>query len=130
MATYGVAPEDQGGLQSLLETSPDPEVHTSAAAEIAFLLGIVGLAAAPFSVTQGVAITASVPALLLGLVGMARTSNRYVAGRALVPMAIFFALGGLIIVGLRYLGLDTAFGDELLPTMGDWLDALNERVGL
>lgn len=130
MATHGVAPEDDGGLQALLRASPDPEAHTSAAAEIGFLLALVGLATAPFTMTQGVALTASAIAVLLGLVGMARTSNPYVAGRALVPMAICFGFLALVVVGLRYLGLDTAFGDGLLPTLGDWLDRLNGRFGL
>jgi hypothetical protein len=33
----------------------------------------------------------------------------------------------LVLVALRYAGLDTAFGDELLPTIRGWLDDLNGR---
>src|SRR5437763_15273169 len=43
---------DVGNLR-LLEGSPDLEVHTSAAAETALLLGLVTINAAPFSVIHG-----------------------------------------------------------------------------
>lgn len=52
MATmHGAAPDDDG-IQRLFDSSPDVEVHTSAAAEGAFLLGLAALLAAPFAVMQ------------------------------------------------------------------------------
>lgn len=128
MATSGVAPDD-GGIDALLDGSPAHDVHTSAAAETAFLLALVAVAATPFSVTHGVALAAGVLALLLGTVGVVTTSNPYVAGRGLVPGGMALAFVAVVTVGLRYAGLDTAFGDAWLPTIGDWLDLLNDRVG-
>ena len=43
---------DVGNLR-LFEGSPDLEVHTSAAAETALLVGLVAIIAAPFSVMHG-----------------------------------------------------------------------------
>ena len=128
MAASGVAPDD-GGIDALLDGSPARDVHTSAAAETAFLLALVAVAAAPFSVTHGVALAAGFLALLLGSIGVVTTSNPDVAGRGLVPGGLALAIVALVTVGLRYLGLDTAVGDEWLPRLGDWLDLLNQRVG-
>jgi hypothetical protein len=36
-----------------------------------------------------------------------------------------FSLTALTVVGLRYAGLDTAFGDALVPTFLSWLETLN-----
>lgn len=129
MATYGAAPED-GGLQELFEASPDREVHTSAAAETAFLIGLVALVSAPFSVMQGLSFATGVVGALCGLVGVATTSRPNVAGRMLAPAGLFFSVTALVLVGLRYLNVDTAFGDGLLPTLGGWLDSLNSWLPL
>jgi hypothetical protein len=128
MAIFGAAPDD-GGIDALLDSSPEPGVHTSAAAETGFLLALVALASAPFSVTHGVTLAAGLVALVLGAVGVVTTSNPYVAGRGLVPLSLALAFVALLVVGLRYLGLDTAFGDGWLPTLTDWLERLNGRVG-
>ena len=40
-------------------------------------------------------------------------------------MGLVLALVTLALVGLRYLGLDTAFGDGSVATLDDWLDWLN-----
>ena len=127
MATYGVSPEG-GGLQALFESSPDRRAHTSAAAEIAFLLGLVALVAAPFSVMHGVSMGAGVLALLFSVAGVATASRPYVAGGGLAGTGAGFACIALVIVGLRYLGLDTAFGDGLVPTIRDWLNAVNDLL--
>src|SRR5687767_4350704 len=127
MATFGAAPEE-GGLQGLLAASPDRAVHTSAAAEIAFVLGLVAVAAAPFSVMLGLSLTTGAIGLVFGVVGMARTSRPDMAGQALVPLGMLFAIVALVLVGLRYLGVDTAFGDDLLPTLQVWMESLNSRV--
>jgi len=128
MAIFGAAPDD-GGIDALLDSSPEPGVHTSAAAETGFLLALVALASAPFSVTHGLTLAAGLVALVLGAVGVVTTSNPYVAGRGLVPLSLALAFVALLVVGLRYLGLDTAFGDGWLPTLTEWLERLNGRVG-
>jgi hypothetical protein len=129
MATYGAAPED-GGFDEVFTASPDRVVHTSAAAETAFLLGLVALLAAPFSVMHGVSLATGVVGVLAALVGTATTSRPDVAGRVLVPAGLFFAVAALVLIGLRYLGVDTAFGDELVPTLRGWLDSLNSWLPL
>lgn len=124
MTTYGTSPED-GGIQALFESSPAVGVHTSAAAETAFLLGLIALCAAPFSVTHGVSLTAGVLGIFFAVVGVATSSRPYVAGGVLAGVGVLLACTALILVGLRYVGLETAFGDELVPTMREWLDELN-----
>jgi len=127
MATFGVTPED-GGLQGLLEASPDRGAHTSAAAEIAFVLGLVAFVAAPFSVMYATSLATGALGLTFGFVGMARTSRPNVAGQALVPLGLFLGCAAIVVVGLRYLGVDTAFGDDLVPTLQGWMDSLNSHV--
>ena len=128
MTGLGAAPEDDGGFQALFEGSPDLDVHTSAAAETALLLGLVALCAAPFSVMHTVSLVAGALGALFALVGVAVTSRPNVAGGALAPVGLLSAFLALLLVGLRYVGLDTAFGDELIPTIHGWLESVNDRV--
>lgn len=128
MTTFGVAPED-GGIDALLDSSPEPGVHTSAAAELGFLLALLALATSPFSVTHGVSLATGIAAVVLGCVGVVTTSNPYVAGRGLAPLALAVGFVAVLVVGLRYVGLDTSIGDAWLPTITDWLERLNARVG-
>ena len=121
-----MSPED-GGLQALFESSPDRRAHTSVAAETAFLLGLVALGCAPFSVTHVMSIGAGALALFFAVVGVATASRPNVAGGGLAGLGALFACDALIMVGLRYLGLDTAFGDSLVPTIRGWLDTMNDR---
>lgn len=127
MATQQEPPPDVG-IDALLDSSPDPLVHTSAAAEIGFVLAMVALVASPFSLTTGLALVTGLLALVLGVTGTATTSRTYVAGGGLVPTGLVLAFVALGIVGLRYVGLDTAFGDVWAPTLTSWLEALNELV--
>ena len=120
---------DDVGMDVLLDSSPEPGVHTSAAAEIAFLLGLVALFSAPFSITTGLSVGTGAAALLVGGIGMVTTSRKYVAGKALVPLSLVLGLVAMAVVGLRYLGVDTAFGDAWVPTITDWLDTLNTKLG-
>ena len=125
MATYGAAPEN-GGLGALFDSSPAPAgLHTSLAAETAFLLGLIGVSAAPFSVTYAVALGASVLGVLVGLVGIAAASRPNLTGGVLAPLGMLFSFAALVLLGLRYLGLDTAFGDGLAPTIRELLEQLN-----
>lgn len=121
---YDAAPHD-GGLPELFESSLEVPVHTSAAAELGFLLGLVVLIAAPFSVMHGLVLGAGGVSAVLALVGLGTTSRPNVGGRALAPLGLLFAVVALVLVGLRYLGVDTTFGDPFVPTIGDWLEDLN-----
>jgi hypothetical protein len=118
-------PREDDGLGGLFEASPDRPIHTSAAAEFAFVLGLVSLLAAPFSLMYAASIAVAGIGAILGVVGLATTSRPDVAGRVLAPLGLFFSLTALTVVGLRYAGLDTAFGDALVPTFLSWLEALN-----
>jgi hypothetical protein len=127
MATFGATPED-GGLQSLLDASPDRGVHTSVAAEIAFVLGLVALVATPFSVAYALSLVTGVLGVVFGVVGLATTSRPNVAGRALAPLGICLGCAAMVVVGLRYLGVDTAFGDDLVPHLQGWMESLNSYI--
>ena len=125
-ATSGATPDDNG-IQRLFDSSPDLGGHTSAAAEAGMLLGLVALGSAPFGVMHVITLGTGAVALLLALVGVVTTSRPNVSGQALAPLGVTFALVALGLVGLRYLGLDTAFGDPYVPTIGAWLEGLNSR---
>jgi hypothetical protein len=118
-------PTEDDGLSGLFEASPDRPIHTSAAAELAFVLGLVSLVAMPFSLMHAASVGIAGLGAVLGVVGVATTSRPDVAGRVLAPLGLFFCLTVLTVVGLRYAGLDTAFGDALVPTILSWLEALN-----
>jgi len=125
MSAHSLPTEDDG-LSGLFEASPDRPIHTSAAAELAFVLGLVALVAAPFSLMHTASLGLAAVGAVLGIVGLATTSRPDVAGRALAPLGLFFCLTALTVVGLRYAGLETAFGDALVPMILSWLEALNE----
>lgn len=124
MATHGAVPDD-GPLSALFDSSPDREVHTSAAAELGLLLGLLSVLAAPFSIMHVLSLGSAAVGGLLALAGVVRTSRPDVAGRALAPLGLALCFVTAVLVGLRYLGLDTAFGDRLVPTIAEWLDNLN-----
>ncbi|MDZ5621477.1 hypothetical protein SFC88_11590 [Nocardioides sp. HM23] len=127
MTSHAASPEPEG-LDALFESSPDLDVHTSAAAETGFLLGLVAITAAPFSVMHSVALGSGLLGTVLAFRGVVATSSANVAGRALAPFGLALAGVALLLVSVRYLGVDTAFGDELLPTLRGWLEDLNSRV--
>ena len=127
MATHGALPDDEG-LSALFESSPDPEVHTSAAAEAGVILGLLAVLGAPFSIMHALSLGTALAAGLAAMAGVVRTSRPYVAGRALAPLGLALSFLALAIIGLRYLGLDTAFGDTLVPTLDHWLRTLNGDV--
>ena len=118
-------PREDDGLGVLFDVSPDRPIHTSAAAELSFVLGLVSLLAAPFSLMLGASLALAAIGAILGVVGVATTSRPDVAGRVLAPLGLFLSLTALTVVGLRYTGLDTAFGDALVPTFLSWLQDLN-----
>jgi len=118
------APDDSG-FGELFESSPARLVHTSAAAEIAFLCGLVAILAVPFSLMAAVCVGLSALGLVTSILGLARASRPAVAGGLLASIGLVLSLGSLTLVGLRYLGIDTAVGDAAVPTLADWLAALN-----
>jgi hypothetical protein len=128
VATHAAAPQGDGGIDALLDASPDLGVHTSAAAELGFLLGLAAVVAAPFSIMHGLAFGFGAAGAAASFVGVVATSRANVAGRALAPWGLLFSLAALVMIGLRYLGVDTAFGDVLLPTLSDWLEWVNDRL--
>ena len=122
--TPGIA-ADQGALTALFESSPAVGVRTSAPAEIAFLAGLVAAFTAPFTLTMALSAGIAVLGLMTSVVGLARASRPAMAGGLLVSVGLVLSLAALALVGLRYAGIDTAVGDPLLPTLADWLNALN-----
>lgn len=129
MATYGTSPEG-GGLRALFESSPAVRVHTSAAAETAFLLGLIALCAAPFAMMHVLTLVLGGLSIFFAIAGVATSSRPNVSGSALAGLGVLFACIALMLVGLRYLGLDTAFGDSWVPTIRGWLDNLNSLIPL
>lgn len=127
MAAYDASPED-AGLGALMRSSPDVRVHTSVAAELAFLLGLAAILAAPFSLTTFLAAACGASGAVLGVGGLVATSRPGVAGGALAPVGIVLGLCALVLVGLRFLGLDTAVGDAWLPQLHDLLTSSNRLL--
>ena len=129
MTASGFASDyDEDPFDAIFEGSPDQEVHTSAAAEVAFLLGLLALACAPFSLLMALVVGMGAAAVVFGVVGLARASRPGVAGGVLAPVGLVLGLGSLALVGLRYAGVDTAFGDELLPSLRTLMESLNSLL--
>ena len=63
--------------------------------------------------------------LVTSIVGLARAGEQDVSGGLLASIGLVLSLATLTLVGLRYLGIDTAVGDAALPTLADWLAGLN-----
>ncbi|MGH3361736.1 MAG: hypothetical protein ACRDOM_04685 [Nocardioides sp.] len=114
-----------GGFTELFDSSPDPRVHTSVAAQFGFVLGLAAVASAPFSLLHSLALVVGGAGAISAMVGVVTTGRPGVAGRALAPLGLFCSLGALVVVGLRYAGLDTAVGDPVVPTLLGWLHDLN-----
>ena len=125
MSAHPLSNEDDA-LGGLFDVSPDRPVHTSLAAELALVLGLVALIAVPFSLMHAASTGVAGLGAVLGLVGVATTSRPDVAGRVLAPLGLFSSMVALTLVGLRYFGLDTAYGDALVPTFLSGLEALND----
>lgn len=119
---------DEDRLGALFESSPARPAHTSAAAETAFLAGLVALVAAPFSLMTAMCLGLSVLALVTSVVGLARSSRPLVAGSLLASVGLVISLATLALLGLRYLGIDTSVGDSAVPTLVAWLAALNDLL--
>ncbi|HEX2174616.1 MAG TPA: hypothetical protein VHG70_01790 [Nocardioidaceae bacterium] len=124
MATFG-RPAQEVGLGALMAESPESRAHMSVAAEVTFLLGLVALVTAGFSSLLAVTLVAAAGAVGCGVIGMITTRDPDTAGSALSAVGLFAGLTAAGLVGLRYAGLDTAYGDELAPWFWDQLQRLN-----
>lgn len=128
MAVRPRSPSEDSGLSELFDASPDVGAHTSMAAEAALLLGVSSLLAAPFSVMFAVSLGLAVLGVVCGMVGLATTGRRGVTGSALAPVGLVAALVSLALLGLRYLGVDTAVGDRFASDLQAALETLNSLL--
>lgn len=128
MAVWHRTPFENSGLAELFDASPDVGAHTSMAAEAALLLGVASLLAAPFSVMFAVSLGLAGLGLVCGMVGLATTSRRGVTGSALAPVGLVASLVALALLGLRYLGVDTAVGDRFASDLQAALEVLNSLL--
>jgi hypothetical protein len=115
-------------LQALLDDSPAPSVHTSVAAETALVCGLGAVLTAPFSILFGVAMLLGLVAIFSGMVGLVTTHRPDVAGSALTAFGICFGALAIALIGVRYLGVDSAFGDAVGPWIADQLHQWNTRL--
>lgn len=124
---FGMNPtaDSPDALGTLFEASPAYDVQTSAAAETGFVLGLLATLMVPFSLTMALSVVLAGVGLVSSIVGLARASKPRFTGGVLASLGLVLALLSLALVGLRYLGLDTTFGDDFVPTMRDWMTSLN-----
>lgn len=123
----GTGPAD-GRLGDLFDRSPALPVHTSVAAVVAFLAGLVAVLAVPFSLMTSLCLALAAVALVSSVIGLARASRPLVAGTLLASIGLVLSLATFALVGLRYLGIDTTVGDSAVPTLTDWLRSLNDLL--
>jgi hypothetical protein len=128
MATYEGESRGEAGLQGLIDSSPAPRARTSMAAEASLVCGLGAILAAPFSILFGVSALLGAIALLTGLVGLITTHRADVAGSALTAFGSFLGACAIALIGVRYLGLHSAFGDNLVPWIADQLHHWNTRL--
>jgi hypothetical protein len=119
---------EQGALGALFDSSPALPAHVSAAAEVAFVAGLLAAMTVPFSLTMALCLGLAAVGLVTSVVGMARSSRPGVAGGLLASVGLVLSLATVALVGLRYAGIDTTVGDDALPTIADWLTTLNDLV--
>jgi hypothetical protein len=117
-----------GDLGELFERSPADVAHTAAAAEVSFILGLVAFATAPFTLTYGLCVMVTGLGIVASVVGLAQASRSGVAGTTLAASGLVLCLGALALVGLRFAGVDTTFGDAMLPDLRSTLEALTGLV--
>ncbi len=115
-------------LGALFDSSPARVVKTSAAAETAFVVGVFALLATPFSLLAGLCLGLAAIGFVVAILGMARASRPGTSGGVLAAVGLVSSLAAGALIGLRYLGIDTAFGDATVPTLADWLRSLNDLL--
>jgi hypothetical protein len=117
-----------GDLGELFKRSPVDPAHTAPAAEIAFVLGLVALGTAPFTLTYGLCAMVAGLCVVTSVVGLAQASRNGAAGTVLAATGLVLSLAALTMLGLRFSGLDTAFGDPWLPHLHAGLQRLTDLV--
>ena len=117
-----------GDLGDLFDRSPVDPAHTAPAAEIAFVLGLVALGTAPFTLTYGLCAMVAGLCVVTSVVGLAQASRSGAAGTILAATGLVFSLAALTLLGLRFTGLDTAFGDAWVPQLRSALQSLTDLV--
>jgi hypothetical protein len=117
-----------GALGSLFEHSPSRPVHTSAAAVVGLVTGLVAVAASPFTLLAALCLGLGAVSLVSSIIGLARASRVDVAGGMLAALGLVLSLAAFAVIGLRYAGIDTAVGDATVPTIADWLRSLNDLL--
>ena len=115
-------------IGALFDASPARTVKTSAAAETAFVVGVFALLASPFSLMAALCLGLAAVGLVAAVLGMARASRRGTAGGVLAAVGLVSSLAAAALIGLRYLGIDTAVGDAIVPTLADGLRSLNDLL--
>lgn len=128
MVAYGGSTGGDIGLQGLIDASPAPRAHMSVAAETALVCGLGAILTAPFSILFGVSVLLATVAVLSGMVGLVTTHRPDIAGSALTAFGASFGLLALALIGVRYLGLDSAFGDAVIPWIADQLHHWNTKL--
>jgi vacuolar-type H+-ATPase subunit I/STV1 len=128
MATYGGSSGGDVELQALLDDSPAPRARTSVAAMTALVCGLGAVLTAPFSILLGVAMLLGLAAMFIGMVGLVTTHRPDVAGSALTAFGICLGALAIALIGVRYLGLDSAFGDSVVPWIAEHLHQWNTRL--
>jgi hypothetical protein len=120
MAVHGSGARGDSGLQALFDNA-EPLARTSAAAEIALICGLASVLMVPFTILFSPSALLGLVALAAGLVGLITTNRPDIAGSALTAFGIGFGLATWALIGMRYLGVDTAFGDDVVPWLVDRL---------
>ena len=103
-------------------------MKTSAAAETAFVVGVFALLLSPFSLMAALCLGLAAVGLVASVLGMARASRPGRPAVLLAAVGLVSSLAAAALIGLRYLGIDTAFGDATVPTLADWLRSLNDLL--
>ncbi len=117
-----------GDLGQLFDRSPADPSHTAPAAEVSFVLGLLALAIAPFTLTFGLCVMLAGLCVITSVVGLAQASRPGAAGSTLAAMGLVLSLAALALVGLRFADVDTAFGDTLVPHLHSALQSLDDLV--
>ena len=100
----------------------------SVAAETALMCGLGAVLTATFSILFGVSLAFGALAVLAGLIGLVSTHRADVAGSGLNVFGLLLGLLAVAVVGTRYLGIDTAIGDPLIPWLTDQLHHWNTKL--
>ena len=117
-----------GDLGALFDRSPADPAHTAPAAEVSFVLGLVAVAIAPFTLTYGLCVMLAGLCVVSSVIGLAQASRPTAAGSTLAATGLVLSLAALTVVGLRFLGVDTSFGDALVPHLRSTLQSLSDLV--